>query len=295
MKKKEVDVVVISDVHLGTYGCHARELTNYLKSIKPEILIINGDFIDAWQFRKRYFPKEHMEVIHQVIKMSVKGTKVFYITGNHDDILRRITDISAGNIHLRDKIVLQFNNEKYWIFHGDIFDFTILTSPFLGKLGGSGYNLLILINRTINKIRIKFGMQPVSFASKVKSGVKRAIKFIDDYEKNAVKAAHEKGFDYVVCGHIHQPKQKEYIFDNKKVTYLNSGDWVENLTALEFRFGKWEIYKYDEADYNLINNKLIVNSLYEDAKGLSNSIKGKAIYKRIMDQNESELHKVDLK
>ena len=129
--KHEPDIVVISDVHLGTYGCHAKELLQYLKSIKPKTLIINGDFIDIWQFRKRYFPKEHMQVIQRILKMAAKGTKVYYITGNHDDVLRRYSDFSTGNIHLRDKLVLQLKGQRVWIFHGDIFDLSVRYSPFI--------------------------------------------------------------------------------------------------------------------------------------------------------------------
>src|SRR6056297_3924575 len=120
--KRELDIVILSDVHLGTYGCHAKELHNYLKSIQPKTLILNGDFIDIWQFRKRYFPKEHLQVIQRILKMSARGTKVYYITGNHDEALRRYSDFSSGNIHLRDKLELQLNGKSYWIFHGDIFD-----------------------------------------------------------------------------------------------------------------------------------------------------------------------------
>ena len=127
--KRELDVVILSDVHLGTYGCHAKELLNYLKSIKPGMLILNGDFIDMWQFRKRYFPKDHIQVIQYILKMASKGVKVYYITGNHDDALRRYSDFSAGNIHLRDKLILQLGGKSYWIFHGDIFDLFIQYSP----------------------------------------------------------------------------------------------------------------------------------------------------------------------
>lgn len=287
MVKKELEVVILSDVHLGTYGCHAKELIQYLNSIKPELLIINGDFFDAWQFKKRYFPKEHLQVIQEIIKMSVSGTKVFYITGNHDDIFRKFGELSAGNIHLRDKLVLHLQDKKYWIFHGDIFDFTVLSSPILAKLGGKGYDLLILFNRMINKSRVRFGLQPWSLAKKVKSGVKRAIKFIADFEHKAIHVAHEKGFDYVVCGHIHQPQIRKVDIKGHVVTYLNSGDWVESLTALEYRFGNWQLYKYDEADFNFVNRKLVPTTDAEVMLGLTKSLKKKAWFKRIVENAES--------
>lgn len=256
--KRELDIVIISDVHLGTYGCHAKELLNYLKHIKVKTLILNGDFIDMWQFKKRYFPKDHMMVIQQILKMAAKGTKVYYITGNHDDALRRYSDFSSGNIHLRDKLIIKLKEKTYWIFHGDIFDASIKYSPFIAKLGGKGYDWLILLNRLINKFRAAIGKSRMSFAKKVKNRVKEAVKFISDFEDTAIGLAVEEGYDYVVCGHIHLPQMRAVERKGKQVVYLNSGDWVENLTALEYNWGRWSIYEYDEADYEFINPKLEV-------------------------------------
>lgn len=257
--KKELDIVVLSDVHLGTYGCHAKELLQYLKSIKVGTLILNGDFIDMWQFRKRYFPKEHLQVIQRILRMATKGTKVYYITGNHDDLLRRYTDFSSGNIHLRDKLILHLNQEKYWIFHGDVFDLTIQYSPYIAKLGGKGYDLLIRLNRIINNFREATGRPRMSFAKKVKNRVKEAIKFIADFEQTAIRLAREEGFDYVICGHIHRPQLQVTEADGKKVTYMNSGDWVENLTALEYQGGRWSVYEHHESDYVFTSPRLQVD------------------------------------
>ncbi|MCB0587185.1 MAG: UDP-2,3-diacylglucosamine diphosphatase [Phaeodactylibacter sp.] len=262
--KRELDIVVLSDVHLGTYGCHANELLNYLKSIKPGMLILNGDFIDMWQFRKRYFPKEHIQVIQQVLKMASRGVKVYYITGNHDDALRRYSDFSAGNILLRDKLILQLAGKTCWIFHGDIFDLFIRYSPYVSRLGGKGYDLLIWLNRSINKLRRAMGLPRMSFAKKVKYRVKEAIKFISDFEKTALQLAAEEDYDYVICGHIHRPIMRTEEVQGKKVTYLNSGDWVENLTALEYNWGRWSIYEYDETDYQYVNPRLFVKEVLEE-------------------------------
>lgn len=263
---RELEVVVISDVHLGTYGCHARELLNYLRGVRTKTLILNGDFIDGWQFKKKYFPAEHLEIINEIIRISVSGTTVYYITGNHDDMLRRFSDISAGSIHLRDKLVLLLNGRKHWVFHGDIFDASVMVAPFLAKLGGKGYDYLIRINRLINNIRAYFGMSRFSFAGQVKSGVKRAVRFIRDFENKAIDVAGEKGFDTVVCGHIHMPQMRMVQTPHRPVLYLNSGDWVENLTALEYRFGKWSIYKYDETDFAYVNDKLNVEQKTKKAQ-----------------------------
>ena len=256
--KRSIEIAVISDVHLGTYGCHAEQLLQYLRHIQPKILVINGDFIDTWQFRKKYFPIEHMEVINQVMKMSVLGTKVYYITGNHDDVLRRFSDSVAGNIYLMDKLVLNIAGKNYWIFHGDIFDFSIIETPWLAKMGGKGYDLLIRINRRINKWRKLLGKGEWSFASEVKNGFKRALKFISDFEKKAIEIAAEKGYDGVICGHIHIPVIRNEKVGEKTIVYMNSGDWIENLTSLEFNFGHWRLHKYDVNDYLIINKRLKV-------------------------------------
>ncbi len=252
--KRELDISIISDVHLGTYGCHAKELLNYLKSINPKTLILNGDFFDIWQFRRSYFPKDHIKVVQRIMKMASTGTKVYYITGNHDDALRRYSDFGMGNINLRDKLVLEIAGKKYWIFHGDVFDLFIKYSPIIARIGSKGYDWLILINRFINNLRARFGMSRMSFAGKVKNRVKEAVKFVSDFEETAIQLAIEQEYDYVICGHIHKPQiQKE-----GRVTYMNSGDWVENLTALEYQFEKWQLYKYDATDFDLTSPRLQV-------------------------------------
>ncbi len=262
--KRELDIVILSDVHLGTYGCHAKELLNYLKSIKVHTLILNGDFIDMWQFSKRYFPKEHLEVIQRILKMAARGVKVYYITGNHDDALRRFSDFSSGNIHLRDKLLLKLKDKRYWIFHGDVFDVFIKYSPFIARLGGKGYDLLILINRLVNKVRMALGMSRMSFAAKVKYGVKEAVKFISDFEETAIKLAAEDNYDYVICGHIHRPIIRTLNIEGKEIHYLNSGDWVESLTALEYKWGKWSLYEYDESEFEHVNPKLQVEEVQDE-------------------------------
>lgn len=247
--KRELDIVVISDVHLGTYGCHAKELLTYLKSIKPENLILNGDFIDIWQFKKKQFPKLHTQVIQVILRMAQQGTKVYYVTGNHDDNLRRYADFSTGNIFLRNHLTIQLNQKKYWIFHGDVFDLSIQYSPFVAKLGGKGYDFLIRVNRFVNNTREKLGKPKMSLAKTIKDSVKKAVKFVSDFEEKAIDLASEKGYDYVICGHIHKPQMRSVNRNGRQIIYLNSGDWIENLTALEYQWGRWSIYTYDENDY----------------------------------------------
>ncbi len=238
-------MAVISDVHLGTYGCHADELITYLNSIQPKKLILNGDIIDIWQFNKRYFPPSHLKVLRKIIGMASKGTEVYYITGNHDEMLRKFSDTSMGNFKVVDKLVLNLDGKKAWIFHGDVFDVSIQNAKWLAKLGGYGYDLLILINSFLNWCLAKMGREKYSLSKRIKNSVKGAVKYINNFEKTAAELAIENHYDYVVCGHIHQPKKEVYENKYGSCTYLNSGDWVENLTALEYSFKRWKIYHYN--------------------------------------------------
>ena len=250
MKKRPLDIAVISDVHLGTYGCHADELLTYLNSITPKILILNGDIIDIWQFNKRYFPKSHLKIIKKIINMASKGTEVIYITGNHDELLRRFSDTKMGNFSIVDKLILDLNGQKAWFFHGDVFDLSIQNAKWLARLGGYGYDSLILMNRWVNWCLDKMGKEKYSLSSKIKQSVKSAVKYVQDFEETAASLAIENGYDYVVCGHIHQTKKEIIETPKGRTTYLNSGDWVESLTALEFHFNRWKVYHYQ-------NDKLV--------------------------------------
>ncbi|WKN30637.1 UDP-2,3-diacylglucosamine diphosphatase [Porifericola rhodea] len=245
-KKRAVEVVVISDVHLGTYGCNAKELQKYLKSIQPKILVLNGDIVDIWQFSKRYFPTTHMKIIKQVFSMASKGTQVYYITGNHDEMLRKFEGFTMGTLTIENKLVLELDGKKAWIFHGDVFDITMKHSKWLAKLGAIGYDTLILLNAMVNFCSEKLGKGKVSFSKKIKNSVKGAVKFIDDFENTAAEIAISNGYDYVVCGHIHNPEMRQIKREEGEVTYLNSGDWIENLTALEYNNRRWTLYKYNE-------------------------------------------------
>ena len=244
--KRQIEIVVISDVHLGTFGCHAKELLQYLNSIQPKKLILNGDIVDIWQFRKNYFPKSHIKVLQKIINMSADGTEVIYLTGNHDEMLRKFSDVKIGNLTLVDKIVINLDGKKAWFFHGDVFDVSIQKAKWLAKLGGWGYDILILVNQFINFWLIKFKKEKYSLSKKIKNSVKKAIKYIQDFENVAADLAIENGYKYVICGHIHQPQIVRKVNKNGTCLYLNSGDWVENLTALEYDDEKWSLIKYEK-------------------------------------------------
>lgn len=271
MEKRPIDVVVVSDLHLGTFGCHAKELVNYLKNISPNLLILNGDIIDGWQFSKNYFPSAHLEVINEILTLQRSGTRVVYITGNHDEFLRRYSDLHIGNFQLTDKLIIEIDGKLTWIFHGDIFDNTTKGSAkILAKLGGKGYDILILVNRFINFSLKKLGKEKISFSKKIKNSVKKAISYINKFEETAASLAIENKYDYVICGHIHQPQQKIISTKQGKVTYLNSGDWIENLTALEYYEHSWHIYQYKEKEF--INTETIQKESRQDLTVIKNEI-----------------------
>ena len=250
IKRRKLDILVLSDVHLGTYGCHAKELLHYLKTIKQKTVILNGDIIDIWQFNKRYWPKSHMKVVKHLMGWMSKGAKIYYITGNHDEMLRKFVGFKMGSLKIVNKVILELDNGKTaWFFHGDVFDVTMQHSKWLAKLGAVGYDTLILINRFANFISEKiFKKGKLSLSKKIKNSVKSAVKFINSFEQTAADIAISNKYDYVVCGHIHQPEMREIENQHGKIMYLNSGDWIENLTALEYVNGEWKIYHFDEKE-----------------------------------------------
>lgn len=274
-KKRDVELVILSDIHLGTYGCHAEELLRYLKSIRPKRLVLNGDIIDMWQFSKRYWPKSHMQVIKHITSLLTKNTKITYLTGNHDEMLRKFAGFRLGSFRIDNKALLTLNGKKAWIFHGDVFDVTMQHSKWLAKLGAIGYDTLILINTTVNWIMNKMGREKISLSKKVKDSVKTAVKFINNFEKTAADIAIENRYDYVICGHIHQPEMRKITTEKGEVMYLNSGDWIENLTALEFDGTDWRIYRYQD-DKHAQSVKL--------PKRLKNNLDNDLIFKDLVNQ-----------
>ena len=246
--KRRIEILVLSDVHLGTYGCQSKALLKYLKSVDPETIVLNGDIIDIWQFNKRYFPKSHMKIIKYFLNLIQEGKTIYYLTGNHDEMLRRFNGFELKNFKILNKKVIDLNGQKAWFFHGDVFDVSMKYSKWVAKLGGIGYDLLIVINSLLNFLLIKMGYQKYSLSKKIKNGVKGAIKFINKFEETIVEIASERGYKYVVCGHIHQPNIKTITSNGSKVMYLNSGDWIENLTALEYNNGVWDLYYHDQND-----------------------------------------------
>ena len=249
--KRKVDILILSDIHLGTYGCRAKELLLYLRSIKPTIVVLNGDIIDIWQFSKRYWPKSHMKVVRHIINWIGKRKKVYYIPGNHDEMLRRFAGFKMSSLSIVNKLVLDLpDGKKAWIFHGDVFDVTMQHSKWLARLGAIGYDTLIIINSIANFISEKvFGKGKLSLSKKIKNSVKSAVKFINNFEQTSADIGIMNHYDYVVCGHIHHPEIRQITNNQGTITYLNSGDWIENLSSLEYTDGQWRIYRFAEDSF----------------------------------------------
>jgi UDP-2,3-diacylglucosamine pyrophosphatase LpxH len=252
MEKRAIDILVFSDVHLGTYGCRAKELSAYLQSINPRLIIINGDFIDGWQFNKKFFPKTHIQIIQQILQFVNNGTQVIYIAGNHDEFLRKYGSFNLGCFRLCNKLLLKIENKIHWFFHGDVFDSTTKgTTKIIAKLGGYGYDVLIMLNTAVNFCLKLMNREKMSLSKLIKNSVKKAVIWINNFEQTAAELAIENKYDVVICGHIHQPQKRMVRNKHGSVLYLNSGDWIENLSSLEYYNNSWHIYYHQQKSVNL--------------------------------------------
>jgi len=245
LRKRKLELVVVSDIHLGSLTCHADELLSYLNSIRPKKLVLNGDIIDTWELNKGYFPTSHMKVIKKIIGMASQGTEVYYVAGNHDGNMRRFRGISMGNLHVVDKLFLELNGKNAWFFHGAIFENNIKKITWLSKLGIKNYDYLIKISAFFNKGFFNTKKKHFSLSKKPKIKTHKTAAYISSFEKHIADTAIDNNYDFAICGHIHQPKKEKHNTKKGKCTYLNSGDWVESLTALEYSFKRWKIYRYD--------------------------------------------------
>ena len=243
--KNTCKTIVISDVHLGTKGAKSKELVRFLKQYQCENLILNGDIIDGWQLKKSgKWKRKHTRFFTKLLKMiEDDGTKVTYLRGNHDDFLDQILPLTIGNLNIQRDMVYESAGKRYYIVHGDVFDTITTKLKWVAKLGDMGYTFLLWLNRQYNYRRMKKGLPYYSLSQVIKSKVKQAVKYIDDYEVQLSNMAKYKGCDGIICGHIHQPAMKEI----NGILYLNSGDWVESLTALvEDHNGEWQLVYYSE-------------------------------------------------
>jgi UDP-2,3-diacylglucosamine pyrophosphatase LpxH len=247
LKRNHYKTIVLSDIHLGAKASKAKEVTRFLKSNTCDNLILNGDIIDGWQLRRGgKWKKKHTRFFRTVLKMMEKhNTQVVYVRGNHDDFLDSVMPFIFGDFWIVKDYTYQSKGKKYLVLHGDIFDSITSKLRWLAKLGDVGYTLLLWFNKIYNNYRIKRGLPYYSLSQVIKQKVKSAVSYISDYEGELVKLAKSKGYDGVICGHIHHAS----ISDYDGIAYLNSGDWVESLTALvEDYEGNWEIVRYTELE-----------------------------------------------
>ncbi len=252
MKNRQLDIAVISDLHLATYACKPKKILKYLKSIKPQMLVLNGDIIDSWRFSRNYFPKSHLKVVRQIIKMMEKGVKVYYITGNHDEFLRKFSPVEAGNLKIVDRLVLDQDGGKTLILHGDIFDHSIYMAKWLAKIGAAGKGMLSLIDAFINGLLGIFGRKDFILYKTINQKLNRERSTLIGYEKSMLKSCAEQGYQTVICGHTHFPKDRELLINNKRVHDLNCGDWLEHLTAAEYYNGSWHLYVQADSEDELL-------------------------------------------
>ncbi len=220
----------ISDIHLGTAGCQADYLLDFLKHNEAKTFYLVGDIIDGWRLKKSwYWPQAHNDVVQKILRKVRKGSEVFYIPGNHDEAARQFIGMTFGDIQIRNEMIhVTANGKRLWITHGDLFDSVMQYAKWLAYLGDSAYTLILVINRMFNNIRIKLGLQYWSLSQFLKHKVKNAVSFIADFEAIMAREARKRKCDGVVCGHIH----KAEIRDIDGLLYCNDGDWVESLTAL---------------------------------------------------------------
>ncbi|WP_297091102.1 UDP-2,3-diacylglucosamine diphosphatase [uncultured Draconibacterium sp.] len=249
------DVVVVSDFHLATHACKAFEIHKYLKSIRPKQLILNGDIIDAWRFSRNYFPKSHLKVVRQLIKMMEKGTEVVYVTGNHDEFLRELGNSTLGKLRIVDQITLTLNQQKTLIFHGDIIDSVIHKAKWLAKLGAASYGMITMLNKAINSLLKVLNIKSIILYKTIKDWLGAQNTEKSRFENKLAKLAYDKNIDTVICGHTHNASDKVLHYNNKTIRYINTGDWVESFTAAEYENGEWSLCCYAPVNKILEKNE----------------------------------------
>ena len=240
---KKYKSVFISDLHLGSKHCNSNALLEFVSTIETERLYLVGDIIDVWRLKKKwYWPKTHNQILRKILKISEK-TEVIYVTGNHDEIFRSFPNIRIGRITVEHRYVhVGVDGKRYLVVHGDLFDNLMRTKTgrFIMHLGDFAYDSLIYINKSVNMMRRLFRMQPWSLAKYLKHKAKLAANYIGEFEKEMSYYCRRKGYDGIICGHIHHAEITQY----DGIAYMNDGDWCESCTSLVENYdGTWEILK----------------------------------------------------
>ncbi|MCM0059461.1 MAG: UDP-2,3-diacylglucosamine diphosphatase [Algoriphagus sp.] len=250
--KTNYKTIIVSDVHLGTKGSKAKEIARFLKQFHCDNLILNGDIIDGWQLKKSgSWKRKHTRFFNRVLKMMEnQSTIVYYLRGNHDDFLDQILPLQIGKLQILADMTYESNGKTYFITHGDVFDSITTNLRWIAYLGDVGYTFLLWLNRVVNYYRFKKGLPYYSLSQFVKGKVKQAVSYVDDYETELAKMAKAKGCDGIICGHIHKAENR--MIDG--IHYLNSGDWVETMSALaEDHEGNWELIYFNQIDFKKMN------------------------------------------
>lgn len=250
--KPRVRTVFISDIHLGTPGCQAQALLEFLRAYPSEQLYLVGDIIDGWQLRQGwYWPQSHNDVIQKLLRRVRKGCKVVYVPGNHDEFARQFLGHSFGGIEVVEEVIYQtVDGRKFWIIHGDYFDGVVQCAKWLAYVGDNLYELTLKLNRYLNSLRARLGMPYWSLSRYLKHKVKTAVSYVTSFEQAVAMEARRRGLDGVICGHIHHPE----IRDINGITYCNDGDWVESLSALIEHFdGRIELVHWPQCQRELEN------------------------------------------
>ncbi|MBA3597705.1 MAG: UDP-2,3-diacylglucosamine diphosphatase [Methylibium sp.] len=235
-----VRTIWISDVHLGTPGCQAPALLDFLRSIECQTLYLVGDIVDGWQLRRSwYWPQSHNDVVQKLLRKARKGTRVVFVPGNHDEFARRYVSHNFGGVDVvEDCVHVLADGRRLWVTHGDLFDGVIQRAKWLAHVGDSAYEFSLKLNRWLNVLRARTGRPYWSLSGYLKSKVKRAVSYVGDFEAAVAREARKRGVQGVVCGHIHHAEMR----DIDGILYCNDGDWVESLTALvEHLDGRLEI------------------------------------------------------
>lgn len=235
----------ISDVHLGSRGCQADLLLDFLRHHDADTIYLVGDIVDGWQLRSSwYWPQAHNDVVQKLLRKARKGTRIIYIPGNHDEVLRDYLGTHFGGIEVVEQAVHEAGDGKrYLVVHGDLFDVVIKHARWLAYVGGHAYEAAIFVNRVLNSVRRAFGFTYWSLSQWAKLKVKNAVNFIGEFETVLAAEAHRHGVDGVICGHIHHAAIR-----NGEISYINCGDWVESCTAVvEHEDGRFEIVRWTEA------------------------------------------------
>jgi UDP-2,3-diacylglucosamine pyrophosphatase LpxH len=263
--KTHYKTIIVSDVHLGTKGSKSKEIARFLKQFQCDNLILNGDIIDGWQLKKSgSWKRKHTRFFNRVLKMMEnQSTKVYYLRGNHDDFLDQILPLQIGRLQILADMTYESNGKTYFITHGDVFDSITTNLRWIAYLGDVGYTFLLWLNRVVNYYRYKKGLPYFSLSQFVKGKVKQAVSYVDDYETELAKMAKAKGCDGIICGHIHKAENR--MIDG--VHYLNSGDWVETMSALaEDHEGNWELIYFNQIDFKKMDTpqEISIPSRMED-------------------------------